>query len=618
MPKDVKYQKYSPGKAENITIDGKLVLETKTEQASPVIPRLQEMGEDSVLSWQEDRRQEEQQKRNLNPMRMVRLWDTGKLYTQKNPMVDAWADKANWAPVLWTTDYQPRGDLMLEGETFYLFLFTNKDDSVDLMAKIEDTGYKPNEIYKVHQGERGSRNFGHGTLAVRILRNTAEEIIVEHAGEGQKDKQPVVTVYRVLAGKPWLEVRPVERVNQQGMHGKSRICAFVKKDGDDFILDSKREPFTVERNIPAPEDTIGIINFNRGYRSDYDFMWFMTFPPGAEKHHLTYLGFHADPFWEDPPRPDRPSVGAQYAYLGEGGVFIGVLNNKDNWKREDIEREVKKGEVYITNFKVPYPGLWKLTARIESRAKETPNIVRDPGAEGQASRELRECMFPVDWGCYCGAGGAKWGVTTDEAYSGEMCMFMTIAGHDERPITNNAISIGTTAGYTGENAFDCQPNESYRFSFWLKGRNFRRRLNVSVQGWKGPVTDAGSRQTMMTTLGSIMPTEQWTKYEGTFKTLPDTRKFALFIQAYGNERDAPVGATIWIDDVYISKIGEAGIGRYIHRRMKVDETGKPFTFESPADCLLDYILVYLWDRTEKTPKVLWTPMDVYRETIERR
>jgi hypothetical protein len=304
--------------------------------------------------------------------------------------------------------------------------------------------------------------------------------------------------------------------------------------------------------------------------------------------------------------------------MGDRGVFIAVLNNKDNWKREDIERKVKKGEVYITNFKVPYPGLWKFTARIEQRVQEAPNIVRDPGAEGKASKELRECMFPVDWGCYCGAGSAKWGLTTDEPHLGKACMFMTITGHDERPTTNNAIAIGTTAGYAGENAFDAQPNASYRFSFWLKGKGFRRRINVSVQGWKEPVTDAGSRQTIMTTLGSVMPTEQWTKYEDTFKTLPDTKKFVLFVQAYGNEHDAPVGATIWMDDAYIGKVGEAEIGRYLHDRVRVDEAGQSFTFKSPVDCLLDYILVYLWDRTEKTPEVLWTPMDVYRETIKRR
>jgi hypothetical protein len=155
------------------------------------------------------------------------------------------------------------------------------------------------------------------------------------------------------------------------MHGKSRICAFTKKQDEDFILDSKREPFRGDTNITAPPGTVGIINFHRGYRGVYDFLWFMTFPPGAEKNPLTYLGFHADPFWEDPPRPDQPSVGAQYAYLGEGGVFIGVLNDKDNWKREDVGRELQEGETYATKFLAPYPGEWKMAARVGDRYVQT-------------------------------------------------------------------------------------------------------------------------------------------------------------------------------------------------------------------------------------------------------
>ncbi len=299
----------------------------------------------------------------------VKLWDTGKAYTEKNPMGDALKDRANWVQIPYgKTDYEPRGDLMIESDFFYLFLFTNKDDAVDLMAKLASGGVKQNEIYKVYQDERGRRHFGHGTMWVQILKLTPGEIVVKHAGEEQKNKQPVVTIYRALAGKPWLEVQPVERVNQQGMHGKSRMCAFVKKEGDDFILDSKREPFTEEVNLPAPEGTIGLINFSRKFRSDYDFMWFMTFPPGAEKHRLTYLGFHADPFWEDA-HSDRPSGGAQYAYMGEGGVFINVLNDKNNWKREEVGRKIEAGEVYQTDFRAMYPGEWKLVARMKDASE---------------------------------------------------------------------------------------------------------------------------------------------------------------------------------------------------------------------------------------------------------
>jgi hypothetical protein len=551
----------------------------------------------------------------------VRLWDTGKTYTQKLPMADAWKDKANWAPVPYgMTDYQARGDLMLEGETFYLFLFTNKDDSVDLMAKMGDKNFKLNEIYKVHQDEKGLRNFGMGTMAggVKILKNTAGEIVVEHAGEGKRDGKPILTIYRALAGKPWLEVRPVEHVNQQGMHGKSRICAFAKREGEDFILDSKREPFAGEVNLPAPEGTVGIINFSRGYRGDYDFMWFLTFPPGAEKHPLTYLGFHADPFWEDPPRPDRPSVGAQYAYLDKGGVMIGVLNNKDNWKREDVGRPIKEREIYTTQFKAPYPGQWKLAARLSGKMEvnEASNLVKDPGAEGEASVLLRGCRFPQGWGCYEGAGTAAWGVTTEEAHGGRKSVYMKITGHDQRPITNNALTLGATEGYSGAEAFDARPNATYQFSFWIKGKGFKRPLSVYAQGWKEPIDQATSRQKFLSTLGPVLPTEQWQQCQGSFTTAADTRKVALFLMAYGKPSEVPVGATIWVDDVLLTPATAQSAGRYVQSRATISQAGEPFRFRSPADGTLDYILVYLWDRTDQTPSGLWTPMAVYREAVE--
>jgi len=52
----VKYEKYSLGKAENITIDDKLVPKTRVERPPLPIPQLQEMGEDGILRWREDRK----------------------------------------------------------------------------------------------------------------------------------------------------------------------------------------------------------------------------------------------------------------------------------------------------------------------------------------------------------------------------------------------------------------------------------------------------------------------------------------------------------------------------------------------------------------------------------
>jgi hypothetical protein len=57
MKEGIKYEKYSLGKAENITIDGRLAPETRVKRPLLPIPQLQEMGEDGILRWREDRRQ---------------------------------------------------------------------------------------------------------------------------------------------------------------------------------------------------------------------------------------------------------------------------------------------------------------------------------------------------------------------------------------------------------------------------------------------------------------------------------------------------------------------------------------------------------------------------------
>lgn len=46
-------QKCVVGKAENITIEGELLAETRSEREAPAIPRLQEMDENGVLRWSE-------------------------------------------------------------------------------------------------------------------------------------------------------------------------------------------------------------------------------------------------------------------------------------------------------------------------------------------------------------------------------------------------------------------------------------------------------------------------------------------------------------------------------------------------------------------------------------
>ena len=43
-----------------------------------------------------------------------------------------------------------------------------------------------------------------------------------------------------------------------------------------------------------------------------------------------------------------------------------------------------------------------------------------------------------------------------------------------------------------------------------------------------------------------------------------------------------------------------------------------FTFKSPKDGWLDYVIMYMYDRTKDTPKDVFTPMDQYRWTMKQR
>jgi hypothetical protein len=55
---------------------------------------------------------------------------------------------------------------------------------------------------------------------------------------------------------------------------------------------------------------------------------------------------------------------------------------------------------------------------------------------------------------------------------------------------------------------------------------------------------------------------------------------------------------------------QAHVGSQYHCR---DVSNGDFRFTSPAAGQLDYLLMYLYDRTADTPRGVTTPMDVYRD-----
>lgn len=59
-------------------------------------------------------------------------------------------------------------------------------------------------------------------------------------------------------------------------------------------------------------------------------------------------------------------------------------------------------------------------------------------------------------------------------------------------------------------------------------------------------------------------------------------------------------------------------GKYYTQKITVtkSDVGKSdFTFRCPAAGTLEYIVFYLYDRTDQTPKDVQTIMDIYRQAI---
>ncbi|RLI99161.1 MAG: hypothetical protein DRP08_07515, partial [Candidatus Aenigmatarchaeota archaeon] len=291
----------------------------------------------------------------------VILWDTNKKYDYKYPFWDAYNDRANWTQVPYgTTNYTFKGDAMIENGHYFLFLYSYTGDCPDLRTKFGDDRFGTfNEIYKVYD-TGGIRDFGHGAVWTEIIKNTPEEVIVKSVGKGHQTGLNVTTIYRITK-RPWLEVQPVERVNQQGIHDKSRLAAFVFKNvSKDILLDANKHGDFIER-INPPEGCIGEINFQRRLSSDEDYILFLTFPPGVETNSLTYQTMdYPDCYWEwDCRCCVSRSVSQNFAYLGEK-VIIATLNFKDNWKREDVNKYLSKGDTYTSSFTAPYAGKWRI------------------------------------------------------------------------------------------------------------------------------------------------------------------------------------------------------------------------------------------------------------------
>lgn len=191
-----------------------------------------------------------------------------------------------------------------------------------------------------------------------------------------------------------------------------------------------------------------------------------------------------------------------------------------------------------------------------------PPVTERPLSEGVVNPSAEELADgrPVGWSLYTGAGVVELTVS-DDAHSGDrsVCVQATEwyhnpehAVHGDRRWINVALVHGSElGGFDGSDAYDVAPASEYRFSFWLKGD--APEALVELQGWWRGFAP-GSRHNLPCDLDVIVPTDEWTRYEGTFTTYFDTRKVALKIGLRGYADEGMRLGTLCVDDVMIEPV----------------------------------------------------------------
>jgi hypothetical protein len=204
------------------------------------------------------------------------------------------------------------------------------------------------------------------------------------------------------------------------------------------------------------------------------------------------------------------------------------------------------------------------------------NIAQNPSAEKIKKETVEQIKGknklitedkPICWGVYQGAGSIKWGSSTDEAHSGKRSAFLEALDYSDSKKTGQklldiGILQGNSDGYKGEKAYTALPNTEYFFSFWIKIKanvdigayDVRKILQIKTIPlcWSTLEATENKRQVLQKYCIKVTPTTKWTQYQGIFKTLSDTKKFALQFLVSNKSGNYPLGIKVYIDDVYIA------------------------------------------------------------------
>jgi len=335
----------------------------------------------------------------------VRLWDLGKKYTYKHYWPEKqWKDRAHWKQVPYGVDkqYKFRGDCMIEGVNFWVSLHSSTHDACFLYNKVdkEGTPSRHNELYRSFDGPDGLRTYCSGYVSNKVIKNTPEEIIVESTTQVQYRRGypdfpvQITTLYRVLAGKPWVEIYPIKMASEQGMHGESRIHISPESlpGGGDFVADAWKNP--PDKSVYHPHSSRMLLDLIMDDDCIWAMMWKTTGKIPTKVN---------QPYYYTRARSDNCKGGypAGWQRIGEGTspliftapfvkfrgekIVIGVLRI-GYWHYQKVDAKVKRGQVYHGQFRyayqrrirgspyrpsgrwwVIYPGKWRMIGCIDGK-----------------------------------------------------------------------------------------------------------------------------------------------------------------------------------------------------------------------------------------------------------
>jgi len=180
----------------------------------------------------------------------VMIWDMAR--KEKGPQWTAFPTYMKhrewWRQVSYgNADYAPTGDVILENKYFYICFNAFHQDALHVKNNgstlWQNIQYECRYPGKIEVG--GVKEYLGGDKSVGIVKNAPDEIIVEHRGTAPSGKNPMVFAYRMLKDKPWVQikaVKPEKEGTYWGSTAKVRMGLAVVEGGNDYVVDSLRDP----------------------------------------------------------------------------------------------------------------------------------------------------------------------------------------------------------------------------------------------------------------------------------------------------------------------------------------------------------------------------------------